>query len=291
MIPTVSSSSYCSSRNSSTLPNPVLAHHYKSSSMSSLCSTMTANDDSNLKLNTAEISLEDTSESNDTKRVKKSVSFVPFVQVYEVELHPRYLKDQLWYSGYDYQNIKRRNAQEIKDVKQSGMNILFRPHHYRGLERLLDENRTHNRFRSIQAVLMEQDRQRLVYARDFDAMADLYHAYCISSLNKAQRLAEMDAQDAQLAMTETWSSTVDGDSQRSIDSTYDHPTTTSINDSLRVFQMQRRNYRSRTVRSQAIEHIGLELESESDDVSSSSSSLHRHTSLWRNFFVPIIHAR
>jgi hypothetical protein len=137
---------------------------------------------------------------------KKTVSFEPYSKVWTIDSYPQDLHDDLWYSTQEYQDIRIRNAQDIQEVlhRFGGAYIQFRPSQYRGLERTLDENRKVNIFRSIQAVLMEQDRQQIEKECHLDAVASLYQAYGVTSVEKAQRLAKMDAQDAQLAMAKSW---------------------------------------------------------------------------------------
>jgi hypothetical protein len=142
----------------------------------------------------------------------------------------------------------------------------------------VDENRKVNLFRSIQAVLMEQDRQQIVQREeeqqpDTQAIADLYQAYCVSSVEKALRMAKMDEQDAQLAMVKPWNEGEDADSVRSsVSSSRSDGSDISNSDSLRVFQQQAR----------CIENFA----SREQKASSESSSEAKR--LWRNLLAPMI---
>jgi hypothetical protein len=222
-----------------------------------------------------------------TERVQqKSVSFAPFAEVYTIESHPRFLHDDLWYSSYEYQSIKRRNAHDIQEAQLSHVNILFRPHHYRGLERTLDDNRKVNLFRSIQAVLMEQDRQQVVQQEeeqqpDTRAIADLYQAYCVSSVEKALRMAKMDEQDAQLAMVKPWNEGEDDreDSVRSsVSSSWSDASDISNSDSLRVFQQQAR----------CIENFASREQKASPEEEEAAAAARDAKRLWRNLLAPMI---
>jgi hypothetical protein len=131
----------------------------------------------------------------------EAVSFAANADTHIVESY-KPLKNDLWYSPKEFNDIKQRNTSEIKKAHISIIDIQFRPGVYRGLERLTDENRQMNMFRSIQVVLMEQDRQQCrgksqqSLDENLIALSELYQAYCICSVQKAQRLAAMDSQEA-----------------------------------------------------------------------------------------------
>ena len=130
---------------------------------------------------------------NTTKqRQKKKVAFAPEVVTHVVESHKPFKKD-LWYCSKEFSVIKLQATLEIGKARQSNIDIQFRPGDFRGLERLVDEDRSTHIFRSIQAVLLEQRRQqesnRHSLDENVDSIARIYQAYCIHSVNKAQRLA------------------------------------------------------------------------------------------------------
>jgi hypothetical protein len=178
---------------------------------------------------------------------KKIVSFQPHTKVWIVESYPQELHEGLWYSTQDYQDIKRHNAHEIQEAQLFGnaASIKFRPAQYRGLERALDENRKLNVFRSIQAVLMEQNRQQIEQDNDLEALANVYQACCVSSVENAIQLANSDKRDAQQAMDSHWMQH-GGDSVDSIqciESDCSDSSVVSDSDSLQVFQQRRRKRR------------------------------------------------
>jgi hypothetical protein len=177
---------------------------------------------------------------------KKTVLFEPYTEVWTIDSYPKYLHEDLWYSKQNYQDIKIRNSIDVQEALLFGNadNIFFRPSRYRGLERTLDENRKLNMFRSIQSVLMEQHRQQLKQEHNLQAVANVYRANCISSVEKALRLAKIDAQDAQQAMSKTWMQQGGGtdDNVRCMESdTTSYSSLISDSDSLQVFQEKKRN--------------------------------------------------
>jgi hypothetical protein len=177
----------------------------------------------------------------------KNVSFQPHAKVWIVESYPQELHEGLWYSSQDYQEIKRQNAHEIQEAQRFGnaVSIKFRPSQYRGLERALDESRKIHVFRSIQAVLMEQNRQQIEQDNDLEALANVYQAYCVSSVENAIQLANLDKRDAQQAMDSHWMEH-GGDSDNSVQCMeYDcsDSSVVSDSDSLQVVQQRRRKRR------------------------------------------------
>jgi hypothetical protein len=225
---------------------------------------------------------------------KKTVSFEPYAKVWTVDLYPQNLHEDLWYSTQDYQDMKRRNAHDVQEAQLFGgaATILFRPSQYRGLECTLDESRKLNKFRSIQAVLMEQDRQQVEQEHDDEAGATLYQAYCVSSVEKAIRLAKMDAQDAQLALTDCWKEQGgdnDDNSVRCMESDLSDSSRLSDSDSLLVFQQRRR--RRWTLPRQQIRKSGV-IKKFSDKENDVDESFISHPNrLWMNVLAPMIPTR
>jgi hypothetical protein len=178
---------------------------------------------------------------------KKTVVFEPYAKVWIVELYPQELHEDLWYSSQEYQDIKRNNAHEIKEAQIFGASAsnIFQQSEYRGLERSLDENRKLIVFRSIQVVLMEQDRLQIEQEQDVEALSNVYQCYCVSSVEKAQRLANLDKRDAQQAMHSNWMQPgVDADvSEQCTESDCSDSSVVSDSDSLQACQQRRRRRR------------------------------------------------
>jgi hypothetical protein len=148
----------------------------------------------------------------------KAVSFHPNCTIHIVEstLNLIESKQDVWYTPTDYQIIRWTNQQQLNFAKFSQLDIAFRPAQYRGLERSVDESRRPNRKRCIDCVLVNSK-------EDVDTLAYLYHINTISSTQKAIRLGQMDEQDAQIALEESWTQPAfefeyNVDSSRSVDS-------------------------------------------------------------------------
>lgn len=148
--------------------------------------------------------------------IRKEVSF-DLTKNKSFHTHPRTGAEfsLTWLSTHEYRDIRVCNNCTLLRAQRSRDGVEFRPGNYRGLERVLDVRRRANMCRAFNAVVDEQRRQRemeLGVIRGCGCgwsdpelfLASLYGAYCVPSVQKAERLGQLDAQEAAIALRDNW---------------------------------------------------------------------------------------